>query len=85
MTNVPVMFHWRAVSSNKLNSVAGYVREGLNLRVECACSRVVILQATKVRADCFNRSIPMVISQLEIRMRCLQCKKRGHVRIGPIG
>lgn len=73
------------MGSKRLDTVADYVKAGLNLQVECACGRVVILKATALRDQCFNRSLPMQIAQLEVRMRCLQCRRRGHARIGPIG
>ena len=85
MTDVPLLFHYRRMSSKRLDLVTDYVREGLNLCVECKCGRVVILPANKIRDECFERSLPMAISQLEIRLRCLRCRRRGHARVGPIG
>ena len=74
----------RQVSSKRLDSIADYHREGLNLRVECRnCRRVVVLDAGRVLMTCHRRGQSKQIDQVAARLRCGDCGARD-VYFGPI-
>ena len=64
------------MGSKRLDSIADYAREGLQLRVECSCGRVVLLDARKLTLDCHRRGSSKVVVQLVGRLRCDDCGER---------
>lgn len=70
------------MSTKHFDSLTQLIREGLNLRVECACNRVVLLDPADVLAKSQARGGGHLISKVVAKMRCDRCGARP-VRSGP--
>lgn len=58
------------MGSKRLDTVADLVRHGLNAQVECRrCHRVVIIPASRLRDQCFAKSIPMKLAVVAQHLR----------------
>ena len=65
------------MGSKHLDTLADLVRHGLNAQVECrSCRRVVIVPASRLRDQCFAKSIPMKLDIVARHLRC-SCGYRG--------
>lgn len=61
----------------RIDTVADLVRYGLNGQIECRkCRRVVPVPASKLRDQCFAKSIPMKLDMVAQHLRC-SCVHRG--------
>lgn len=61
----------------RIDTVADLVRHGLNAQIECLrCRRVVLVPASKLRDQCFAKSIPMKLDMVAQHLRC-SCGHRG--------
>ncbi len=58
----------------RIDTVADLVRYGLNAQIECR--RVVLVSASKLRDQCFAKSIPMKLDMVAQHLRC-SCGHRG--------
>ena len=65
------------MSFKRLETIADFIRNGLNAKIECGrCNRVVIVPAARIRDYCFKRSIPIRLETVEPHLRC-SCGHRG--------
>lgn len=65
------------MGSKRFDTVADLVRHGLNGQVECrSCRRVVIIPASRLRDQCFAKSISMKLALVAQHLRS-SCGHRG--------
>ena len=71
----PIRSIW-SVSSRRLDSLTDLIRHGLELRVECACGRVVIMNSIQLAAQCRARGTPQSLLVLTRHLKCTRCGRR---------
>ena len=72
------------MGTKRLDSLDHYMRYGLACHIQCKCGRVVIVPARRLADYCVSMRHSTDIRAVQTRMKCLQCKRRGHVRISAI-
>ena len=71
------------MGSMRLNSINDYARQGLQLRVECRCGRVALLDPAELTRACHRRRSSRVIAHVVARLVCAECGGRPPKYWGP--
>lgn len=70
------------MGTRHFDSLTALIREGLLLRVECRCQRVVLLDPIRLLQKSLARGGDHQLDKVVARMRCGDCGARP-VRFGP--
>lgn len=70
------------MGTKHFESLTALIRQGLRLRVECSCNRVVLLDPAKVLDASLARGGGHQLDKVVARMRCGKCGARP-VKWGP--
>jgi hypothetical protein len=61
------------MGTKRLDSISAYARHGYDLRVECRCSRVAVLDAGELARVAHATRRSRAIASIVGRLRCAEC------------
>lgn len=69
-------------ANTRLDTLSDYIRRDANLRVACACGRVVVIDAVKLHNFYFLHRWTTTIATVGLHLRCAGCGARP-VKVSP--